>query len=46
MKSSKNENYIIDFLKDQKKIISNFKVLNYACLASGKKWKEMLSINN
>ena len=46
MKSSKNENEIIDYLQDQKKIISNIKVHTNASLASGKKWKEMLSINN
>ena len=46
MKSSKNENEILYYLQDQKKIISNIKVHTNASLASGKKWKEMLSINN
>lgn len=46
MKSSKNEDEIIDYLQEQKKIISNIKVHTNASLASGKKWKEMLSINN
>lgn len=46
MKSSKNENEMIDYLQEQKKIISNIKVHTNASLASGKKWKEMLSINN
>jgi len=44
MKSSKNE--MIDYLQKQKKIISDIKVHTNASLASGKKWKEMLSINN
>lgn len=44
MKSSKNE--IMDYLQEQKKIISDIKVHTNASLASGKKWKEMLSINN
>lgn len=46
MKSSKNEDEIIDYLQEQKKIISNIKVHTNSSLASGKKWKEMLSINN
>ncbi len=46
MKSSKNENEIIAYLLNQKKIISDIKVHTNASLASGKKWKEMLSINN
>ena len=46
MKSSKNENEILYYLQNQKKIISNIKVHTNASLASGKKWKEMLSINN
>lgn len=46
MRSSKNENEIVDYLQDQKKIISDIKVHTNASLASGKKWKEMLSINN
>ena len=46
MKSSKNDNQIIDYLQEQKKIISIIKVHTDASLASGKKWKEMLSINN
>jgi hypothetical protein len=46
MKTSKNNNQIIDYLQEQKKIISNIKVHTNASLASGKKWKEMLSINN
>ena len=46
MKSSKNDNQIIAYLQEQKKIISIIKVHTDASLASGKKWKEMLSINN
>ena len=46
MKSSKNEDEIIDYLQEQKKIIPNIKVHTNSSLASGKKWKEMLSINN
>jgi len=46
MKSSKNDNQIIDYLQEQKKIISIIKVHTDASLASGKKWKEMFSINN
>ena len=46
MRSSKNENEIVDYLQNQKKIISDIKVHTNASLASGKKWKEMLSINN
>ncbi|MDP4579751.1 MAG: hypothetical protein NWS66_05245 [Saprospiraceae bacterium] len=46
MRSSKNEKQIIDYLQNQKKIISDIKVHTNASLASGKKWKEMLSINN
>jgi len=46
MRSSKNEKEIIDYLQNQKKIISDIKVHTNASLASGKKWKEMLSINN
>jgi len=46
MKSSKNNNQIIAYLQEQKKIISNIKVHTDASLASGKKWKEMFSINN
>jgi hypothetical protein len=46
MKSSKNDKQIIDYLQEQKKIISIIKVHTDASLASGKKWKEMLSINN
>jgi hypothetical protein len=37
---------MIDYLQNQKKIISDIKVHTNASLASGKKWKEMLSINN
>ena len=44
--ASKNENEMIDYLQNQKKIISDIKVHTNASLASGKKWKEMLSINN
>lgn len=46
MRPSKNEDEIIDYLQEQKKIISNIKVHTNSSLASGKKWKEMLSINN
>jgi hypothetical protein len=46
MKTSKNNIQIIAYLQEQKKIISNIKVHTDASLASGKKWKEMLSINN
>ncbi|MDP4852921.1 MAG: hypothetical protein NWR22_07040 [Saprospiraceae bacterium] len=46
MSSAKNEKQIIDYLQNQKKIISDIKVHTNASLASGKKWKEMLSINN
>ena len=46
MKSSKNNIQIIAYLQEQKKIISNIKVHTDASLASGKKWKELLSINN
>ena len=46
MRSSKNEKEIIEYLQNQKKIISDIKVHTNVSLASGKKWKEMLSINN
>ena len=46
MKSSKNNNQIIDYLQEQKKIISNIKVHTNASLDLGKKWKEKLSVNN
>jgi hypothetical protein len=46
MKSSKNKNQIIDYLQEQKKIISDIKVHTNASLALGKKWKEKLSVNN
>ena len=46
MKSSNNNNQIIDYLQEQKKIISNIKVHTNASLALGKKWKEKLSVNN
>jgi hypothetical protein len=46
MKSSKNNNQIIDYLQEQKKIISDIKVHTNASLALGKKWKEKLSVNN
>jgi len=46
MKSSKNNNQIIAYLQEQKKIIYNIKVHTDASLASGKKWKDMLSIKN
>ena len=46
MKSSKNNNRILDYLQEQKKIISNIKVHTNASLALGKKWKEKFSVNN
>jgi hypothetical protein len=46
MKSSKNNNQIIDYLQEQKKIISDIKVHTNASLELGKKWKEILSVNN
>ena len=46
MKSSKNNNQIIDYLQEQKKIISDIKVHTNASLELGKKWKEKLSVNN
>jgi hypothetical protein len=46
MKSSKNKNEIIDYLLEQKKIISEIKVHTNTSLALGEEWKEKLSINN
>jgi hypothetical protein len=46
MKSSKNKNEIIDYLLEQKKIISEIKVHTNTILALGEEWKEKLSINN
>lgn len=46
MESSKSNNQIIDYLREQKKIITNIKVNTNASLALGKKWKDKLSLNN
>jgi len=46
MKSLKNKNEIIDYLLEQKKIISEIKVHTNTSLALGEEWKEKLSINN
>jgi hypothetical protein len=46
MNSSKNKNEIIDYLLEQKKIISEIKVHTNTSLALGEEWKEKLSINN
>lgn len=46
METSKSKNQIIDYLQEQKKIISNIKVHTNESLALGKKWKEKLSENN
>jgi hypothetical protein len=46
MKLSKNKNEIIDYLLEQKKIISEIKVHTNTSLALGEEWKEKLSINN
>lgn len=46
MKSSKNKNEIIDYLLEQKKIISEIKVHTNTSLALAEKWKEKLSVNN
>lgn len=46
METSKSKNQIINYLLEQKKIITNIKVHTNASLASGKKWKEKLSVNN
>ena len=46
MKSSKNKTEIIDYLLEQKKIISEIKVHTNTSLALGEEWKEKLSINN
>jgi len=46
METSKNKKEIIDYLLEQKKIISEIKVHTNTSLALGEKWKEKLSINN
>ena len=46
MGSTKNKKEIIDYLLEQKKIISEIKVHTNTSLALGEKWKEKLSINN
>lgn len=46
IKSLKNKNEIIDYLLEQKKIISEIKVHTNTSLALGEELKEKLSINN
>lgn len=46
MEASKDNKEIMNYLLEQKKIISEIKVHTNASLALGKKWKEKLSINN